>query len=540
MLKETWIDRAGDLLFRPRFVKFATFGGGCVVKRRCLRQPYLLFVRKGTGELKVDGKVYPIMPDKLFLLLPGQVAEAWVRPGDAVQAYVSCFRCSDTGDATALWSEDVDLAVSVASAIDGLLEQIVVLSKSPHRLKRWKRTLLFQELIYTIVSDVSEPDRDSKLGSVMEHVLNYINDHYHVEDLSVRSIATLHGISPSNFAGLFKKHTGATPVEYLTRLRIEKAKEALVPSRRVADIARKVGYRDELYFSRSFKKVVGVAPTLYMKRHSAESIMAIDPILTDYLLALDVEPVASVSYDGGGHIDGRLPFLADRLEHVRLVGTYRQPDWKKAMEVSPRLVLGIQQHNGAYAARLSQIAPTVLISLQNDWRSLLDEVARLTERADRSKAWQRQYDNKAAEARKRLADTIGPDRTALVLVATAYGPRVYGGKRQLGELLYKDLGLKPPRGIRMDEHYRGIGPEELRSLDPEYIFLTVLNWGPCQEQKQLLKESEIWKSLRAVRANRAFEVDSWLNNHAPLSRSAALDRVLAYLLNAGTDTILSI
>jgi two-component system response regulator YesN len=70
----------------------------------------------------------------------------------------------------------------------------------------------------------------------------------------------------SYFSNLFKKETGDNFTDYLTNLRIAKAKEFLQQTdMNVAEISFRVGYSDARYFSKLFSKVVGIKPTEYRK-----------------------------------------------------------------------------------------------------------------------------------------------------------------------------------------------------------------------------------------------------------------------------------
>jgi transcriptional regulator GlxA family with amidase domain len=75
-------------------------------------------------------------------------------------------------------------------------------------------------------------------------------------------------LSTSHYSALFKRQTGRSPAEYFTRLRMQAAAELLEETTRsVKDIAKQLGYRDPLYFSRVFAGVHGMAPTEYRSRH---------------------------------------------------------------------------------------------------------------------------------------------------------------------------------------------------------------------------------------------------------------------------------
>ena len=69
------------------------------------------------------------------------------------------------------------------------------------------------------------------------------------------------------FPRAFKQTTGCAPLEYLLRLRIEKAAEMLAHGGlRVADAAMQAGFDDSAYFSRQFKAIMGVSPIAYARK----------------------------------------------------------------------------------------------------------------------------------------------------------------------------------------------------------------------------------------------------------------------------------
>ncbi|MBK8030791.1 MAG: helix-turn-helix transcriptional regulator [Chloroflexi bacterium] len=81
-----------------------------------------------------------------------------------------------------------------------------------------------------------------------------------VSRVCVRRIDDYVGLSKNHFSRVFHKTTGVKFWDYVTQLRIEKAKELLKGSNRSNyEICREIGYESEFYFSKIFKKVVGVA-----------------------------------------------------------------------------------------------------------------------------------------------------------------------------------------------------------------------------------------------------------------------------------------
>ena len=89
----------------------------------------------------------------------------------------------------------------------------------------------------------------------------YIDGHYTQSDLSLNEVAAQVNLSPSHFSAVFSHETGETFKEYLTRLRIERAKELLrTTNLKSFEVAYQSGYNDPHYFSYIFRKNTGLSP----------------------------------------------------------------------------------------------------------------------------------------------------------------------------------------------------------------------------------------------------------------------------------------
>ena len=82
----------------------------------------------------------------------------------------------------------------------------------------------------------------------------------------MQEVAEYVGLTPTYLSTLFKKQVGKSLVEYLTHVRIQNAKQLLVDrNRNISDIADEVGFVDEKYFIKRFKRVTGLTPNEYRK-----------------------------------------------------------------------------------------------------------------------------------------------------------------------------------------------------------------------------------------------------------------------------------
>lgn len=129
--------------------------------------------------------------------------------------------------------------------------------------------LWISNLYYLVLRGVSEHADQAVSGTVMAAVA-YLSTHYH-EDITVDFISAYVNKSRNYFSYLFKKEMKVSFTEYLNRYRVEQACRMLDSSTELTiEIAQKVGFRDEKYFSTVFKKIVGCPPSVYRKTKGIE------------------------------------------------------------------------------------------------------------------------------------------------------------------------------------------------------------------------------------------------------------------------------
>lgn len=102
----------------------------------------------------------------------------------------------------------------------------------------------------------------------MQKAVHFMQEHLH-EPVTLDNIALAAGLSVSFFCRKFKQETGYTPIEYCNHLRMQKACHLLhFTNLRTNEIALRVGIGDPFYFSRLFKKQLGMSPSNYRKQET--------------------------------------------------------------------------------------------------------------------------------------------------------------------------------------------------------------------------------------------------------------------------------
>jgi two-component system response regulator YesN len=142
-----------------------------------------------------------------------------------------------------------------------LLDAVVGESNSVEQIKEQLRPILSQALAF----------RDAQANTlhvgVIHQAREYIDHHYMDSDISLQIVASRVGHSPSHFCTIFGEATGQTFKEYLTDVRMRRARELLRTTHlRSAEVSTQVGYNDPHYFSLVFRKCTGLSPRDFRAR----------------------------------------------------------------------------------------------------------------------------------------------------------------------------------------------------------------------------------------------------------------------------------
>lgn len=107
---------------------------------------------------------------------------------------------------------------------------------------------------------------DVKHANVIHHATQYIRAHY-AEKITLDNVAREVYLSPTYFSRIFRQETGVTFNAYLNAVRIEQSKKLLNdPSVRLIDISLMVGFDNQSYFTKVFKKITGLSPLQYREK----------------------------------------------------------------------------------------------------------------------------------------------------------------------------------------------------------------------------------------------------------------------------------
>lgn len=237
----------------------------------------LYYIKKGECELVIEGKIFHGVPGMLFLI-PAHTQHSYYHINtNYIEKYWMHFELK-TGDDQALKSLGLPYFVTVPKeeALDGLFSEIISLSRQmdlasrmlekANILKLVSAYILFaqKEGYHALLEGHTSPEKD------IHRVIEYMNSHL-ASKITVAELAGLLHIHPNYFIRLFKSHMGVPPLNYVSRLRIERAKSLLentdLP---VSHIMQQTGFDEISTFSRFFKHYTGYNPRQFRKTFSSK------------------------------------------------------------------------------------------------------------------------------------------------------------------------------------------------------------------------------------------------------------------------------
>jgi AraC family transcriptional regulator, arabinose operon regulatory protein len=223
---------------------------------------------QGAGWGEVAGHRHEIHPGDL-LVLPPDVAHAY--GADTRHPWTLWWLHATGGDIPHLLKE---LEVSAANPILFLGQDPQLLALFEEVLGTLERGYSPGELLYAsqtlhhllgaMIRHRREnwrgaPDPGQKVAQSIDYMKQHLG-----QPLRLAALAAMANLSPSHFSAVFKEQTGYSPIDYLIRLRMHHACQLLdTTALPVKEIAARLGYEDQLYFSRLFKAVNEVAPSDY-------------------------------------------------------------------------------------------------------------------------------------------------------------------------------------------------------------------------------------------------------------------------------------
>lgn len=424
-----------------------------------------------------------------------------------------------------------------------LAEELYAHRLPVHESRHIQNQLLLHQLLLRLIQQMEQSDngnsqRVAEEQPSMERSIAHMERHYSAK-LSRSELAALAGVSPAHYSIQFKQRTGLGPKEYLSRLRVHRAKELLTGDYgTLRDIALQVGYKDEFYLSRRFKQQTGASPTDYY-RGSEQRIAVLLAPYASHVLLLGVKPAVMISDSNEYMTADGLPQLQE-LRFIDVCSTAEQLR-QQLLESGAELLIAAPEHlreYGLHSEQLRVAAPVIEIPwMPLGWQEHLRLIARAIHRTHQAEQWLAAFSAEEHAARERvLQHPVHRETVAIIVVKP--GRLLLYGARNAGYVVYRSLALRPPISIGRELERHGdqfhsivVEPEQLMAPEHEADRLLVIVFPDSKgsvAHAEAVFGAASWRALPAVRSGAVhrLEVDDWIP-YNPVSIRLQLQRAEA-------------
>ncbi|CAH1219641.1 Arabinose operon regulatory protein [Paenibacillus allorhizoplanae] len=240
----------------------------------------LYFIKEGEGWIQIDDQVFEPKPGQL-LLLPAETRQSLASISSNTYLKYWCHFSASIGDTDLFQMLDTSYLLTIPQhefpLIENIFEKLILQLKENHALSALLVNAALLELLHFFLerAGVHNMFKQSPLSfEKLTTVIQYINLHLSLP-IKLEELALIIHVEPNYFAKLFKNMLGLSPMQYLNRMRIEKAKSLLIHSTlSVTEIAASVGFELH-YFSRLFKSQESLSPLEYriVKTHQSNIVL---------------------------------------------------------------------------------------------------------------------------------------------------------------------------------------------------------------------------------------------------------------------------
>jgi len=255
-------------------------------KRTLQGEFVLILCDRGVLYIEQGGRQYEIGPNQYILLFP-DVEHRGYKASVSELSYYWCHFKIWGDDYCVANDEEIGRQLHFIKSNPGMAHDHYIIPETG-RLAQSERVILqFRQLLdaaeqkfysgYLVHYALSLLGLEITIGFVMSYdvsnvsatykyitkIMDWIRMH-HTEHLSVTQVASVFNYHPGYISSVFKKHTGVSLLDFIYRTKIDAAKEILLSSREpIKQIAERLGFADDKYFMKVFKRLEGTTPSKF-------------------------------------------------------------------------------------------------------------------------------------------------------------------------------------------------------------------------------------------------------------------------------------
>ena len=231
----------------------------------------LLFIAKGKGHFVINGKKEIVSEGNMILFRTDESQMYYYYGKDKTEVYWIHFTGKNVEDLLNQYDFPNNKNVFFAgfsSDYEYFYTKIIQELQLERKNYTDMISLFFKQLLIAVNRFlIEEKKSNTEIQNKVEKATHYFNEHYN-EEINIDDFAASMNMSTCYFIRCFRQIVRVSPLQYILSLRMSNAKNLLGNTTyNINEIAQIVGYENQLYFSRLFRKNVGVSPSEYRKQN---------------------------------------------------------------------------------------------------------------------------------------------------------------------------------------------------------------------------------------------------------------------------------
>ena len=256
----------------PTAMGFYPAAAGHTMVREQHDDNLLMLVTEGAGKLHADGQGYDVGAGDVVLLPAGVSHRYRADTEDPWTLYWVHFAGAQAADLMHYVSADERRVVhpGVQPGLVTGFQQLLAVERTGYSLGAYITAANRLRALITLTADLGEQQRGPGKRDVDLDVVQQFMREQVAGQLTLEQLAASAGLSRSHFAQRYRDLTGYAPMRHFTQFKMEAACHLLDTTQQsIKQVAAALGYDDPLYFSRVFRRVVGVSPRAYRQTTAA-------------------------------------------------------------------------------------------------------------------------------------------------------------------------------------------------------------------------------------------------------------------------------
>jgi AraC-like DNA-binding protein len=245
---------------------------------RKIQHHEIIFFTRGKGVLKIGGKRYLVKEGMLFYICPDVLHSIDLDTEEPIGFFSVHFSYTHVifNDSTWTISGEGNIPLHQGQElkdyyqIEDIFKKLVYSWDAKQPGYEFITKTFLQQLLIAIYQNVTKQSKNYSITLKVEKIIQYMHQNIN-NRVTLTELSELVKLSPTYLSKVFKETTEYSVIEFFNKMKIDKAKELIIEgNKKVKEVAQILGFSDEFYFSRIFKRFEGISPSEYYSKNIHE------------------------------------------------------------------------------------------------------------------------------------------------------------------------------------------------------------------------------------------------------------------------------